>query len=95
MVCPAVAVCLRLRDFSELLVPTLGISRQAGTSWSPYPEVSSPPHRDTSLKGCGTIANKYPFSGRARHPVGVEAQGTLPWMVTAATAAGPCVPGPV
>lgn len=81
VVCPAVTVCSRLRNFSEFLVPTLRISRQAGTSWSPYPEVSSPPHSDTSLKGFGTIANKYPFSGRARSPVGVEAQGTVPWMV--------------
>lgn len=41
---PTVAVCSRLRDFYELLVPTLGIFRQVETSWSLYPEVSSPPH---------------------------------------------------
>lgn len=95
VVWPTVAVCSRLRDFSELLVPTLGISRQMETSWSPYPGVSSPPHSDTSLKGCSTIAPKCPFSGCARSPVGVEAQGTVPWMVTAATAAVPCAPGTV
>lgn len=92
---PTVAVCSRLRDFYELLVPTLGIFRQVETSWSLYPEVSSPPHSDTSLKGCSCPANKCPFSGRARSPVGVGAQGTLPWMVTAVTAAVPCAPGTV
>ena len=77
---PTVTVCSR-QGFLWTFIPTLGIFRQAETSWSPYPEVSSPPHSDTSLKGCSFIANKCLFSGRARSPVGVEAQAPCPgWL---------------